>query len=32
VGLSSMDDTGENNDIKNRVLAIVAGYGFGLGH
>jgi hypothetical protein len=32
LGLTSIDDTGGNNDIKNRVLAIVAGYGFRLGH
>ncbi len=30
LGLSSIDDTG--GDIKNRVIAIMAGYGFRLGH
>jgi hypothetical protein len=32
LGLTSIDDTGADADIKNRVLAIVAGYGFRLGH
>ena len=32
LGLSSIDDSGAGADIKNRVLAIVAGYGFRLGH
>lgn len=32
LGLSSIDDTGGNSDIKNRVIAIMAGYGFRLGH
>jgi hypothetical protein len=31
LGLSSIDDTGADADIKNRVLSIVAGYGFRLG-
>jgi hypothetical protein len=31
-GLTSIDDSGNNLDVKNRVLAIVAGYGFRLGH
>lgn len=30
LGLSSIDDTG--GDVKNRVIAIMAGYGFRLGH
>jgi hypothetical protein len=32
LGLTSIDDSGSNADVKNRVLAIVAGYGFRLGH
>jgi hypothetical protein len=32
LGLTSLDDSGADADIKNRVLAIVAGYGFRLGH
>jgi Outer membrane protein beta-barrel domain len=32
LGLTSIDDSGANADVKNRVLAIVAGYGFRLGH
>lgn len=32
LGLSSIDDTGADADIKNRVLAITAGYGFRIGH
>lgn len=31
LGLTSIDDSGANADVKNRVLAIVAGYGFRLG-
>jgi len=32
LSLTSLDDSGADADIKNRVLAIVAGYGFKLGH
>lgn len=32
LGLSSIDDTGGDADVKNRVLSIFAGYGFRLGH
>jgi hypothetical protein len=32
LGLTSIDDSGGNADVKNRVLAIFAGYGFRLGH
>lgn len=31
LGLSSIDDTGAEADVKNRVLALFAGYGFRLG-
>lgn len=32
LGLTSIDDTGADADVKNRVLSLVAGYGFRLGH
>ncbi|HWA56018.1 MAG TPA: porin family protein [Gemmatimonadales bacterium] len=32
LGMTSIDDTGSDADIRNRVLAIVAGYAFRLGH
>jgi len=32
LGLTSIDDTGADADVKNRVLSIVGGYGFRLGH
>jgi hypothetical protein len=31
-GFSSIDDSGDALEIKNRVLAVVAGYGFRVGH
>lgn len=31
-GLSSIDDSGADADVKNRVLALAVGYGFRLGH
>jgi hypothetical protein len=32
LGLTSVDDTGADADVKNRVFTIIAGYGFRLGH
>jgi hypothetical protein len=32
LGLTSIDDSDNQLDIKNRVLALVAGYGFRVGH
>jgi len=32
LGLTSVDDTGADADVKNRVFSIIAGYGFRLGH
>ena len=31
-GLTSIDDSGEGLEIRNRVLAVVTGYGFRVGH
>lgn len=32
LGLTSVDDSGADADVKNRVFSIIAGYGFRLGH